>query len=158
LTDIVSPEERSKMMAGIRGRDTKPELLVRKALFRQGFRYRLNNSHLPGKPDILFPRYRAAILIHGCFWHGHDCEQFRWPKTRTEFWRDKITGNKERDSRTEPQLRKLGWRTLVVWECAIKGKHRLLFDEMILRVAGWLRGEQEEMTVRGSDRPCPNVE
>ena len=136
-------------MSGIKGRDTKPELMIRTALFREGFRYRLNNSHLPGKPDILFPRYNAAVLVHGCFWHGHDCELFKWPRTRAEFWKSKITSNRERDNRTEQQLRELGWRTLLVWECALKGKHRLLFDDVISDITGWLRGDLDQMIIRG---------
>ena len=136
-------------MSGIKGRDTKPELMIRTALFREGFRYRLNNSHLPGKPDILFPRYNAAVLVHGCFWHGHDCELFKWPRTRAEFWKSKITSNRERDNRTEQQLWELGWRTLLVWECALKGKHRLLFDDVISDITGWLRGDLDQMIIRG---------
>ena len=136
-------------MSGIKGRDTKPELMIRTALFREGFRYRLNNSHLPGKPDILFPRYNAAVLVHGCFWHGHDCELFKWPRTRTEFWKSKIKSNKEWDNRTEQQLRELGWRTLLVWECALKGKHRLLFYDVISDITGWLRGDLDQMIIRG---------
>ena len=137
------------MMSGIKGRDTRPELMIRTALFREGFRYRLNNSHLPGKPDILFPRYNAAVLVHGCFWHGHDCELFKWPSTRPEFWKSKITSNRERDNRTEQQLRELGWRTLLVWECALKGKRRLLFDDVISGITGWLRGDLDRMIIRG---------
>ena len=136
-------------MSGIKGRDTKPELMIRTALFREGFRYRLNNSHLPGKPDILFPRYNAAVLVHGCFWHGHDCELFKWPRTRAEFWKSKIMSNRERDNRTEQQLRELGWRTLLVWECALKGKHRLLFYDVISDITGWLRGDLDQMIIRG---------
>ena len=136
-------------MSGIKGRDTKPELMIRTALFREGFRYRLNNSHLPGKPDILFPRYNAAVLVHGCFWHGHDCELFKWPRTRAEFWKSKIMSNRERDNRTEQQLWELGWRTLLVWECALKGKHRLLFDDVISDITGWLRGDLDQMIIRG---------
>ena len=136
-------------MSGIKGRDTKPELMIRTALFREGFRYRLNNSHLPGKPDILFPRYNAAVLVHGCFWHGHDCELFKWPRTRAEFWKSKIMSNRERDNRTEQQLWELGWRTLLVWECALKGKHRLLFYDVISDITGWLRGDLDQMIIRG---------
>ena len=91
MPDIVSPEVRSRMMSGIRGRDTKPELVLRRGLHALGFRYRISPKDVPGKPDMVFPRYHAVILAHGCFWHGHDCHLFRWPSSRREFWRAKIS-------------------------------------------------------------------
>ena len=114
------------MMAGIRGRDTKPELLIRKGLHALGLRFRLGDSYriagrkLPGRPDLVFPARKAVILVHGCFWHGHDCALFRWPATREQFWRDKITGNIARDSKVRGQLAMAGWRVLEVWECQLK--------------------------------------
>lgn len=106
-------------MGGIRSKNTKPELTLRKALHRMGFRYRLHVSNLPGHPDIVLPKYKAAIFVHGCFWHGHNCRYFKWPKSNTVFWKDKITGNKKRAKKSERQLNKAGWRTLVVWECEL---------------------------------------
>lgn len=107
------------MMSGIRGKDTKPEMIVRKALHRAGYRYRLHVKDLPGKPDIVLPKYKTVIFVHGCFWHRHDCEKFKWPKTRPEFWREKIEGNVERDRETVSDLEKLGWKVLLVWECEV---------------------------------------
>ena len=120
MADIVGPEVRSRMMAGIRGRNTKGEVLIRKELHRRGFRYRINAGNLPGKPDIVLPRYRTVILFNGCFWHGHTCPLFRWPKTRQDFWRAKIEGNRARDAKVRQELEAAGWRVGTVWECALK--------------------------------------
>ena len=149
MADVVDPVTRSRMMSGIRGKDTSPELLIRKALFRQGFRYRLHYSGLPGKPDIVFPKHKAVIFINGCFWHGHGCHLFKWPKTRREFWKNKISGNVERDRRNLEKLHELGWRVLVVWECAVKGKQRLPEEEVIARVAGWLQAGSNDEEING---------
>lgn len=121
--DIVSPEKRSRMMAGIRGKNTGPEMIVRKELFRRGFRYRLHAKQLPGKPDLVFPKYRTVIQVNGCFWHGHDCSLFKWPKSNREFWKKKIGSNIERDRRNLGNLEKEGWRVITVWECALKNKN-----------------------------------
>lgn len=121
MVDIVAPEVRSRMMASIRARDTKPEMLVRRHLHGLGFRYRLSPRGMPGKPDLVLPRYRAVVFVHGCFWHGHDgCRFATVPATRTEFWTAKISANKRRDVASEEKLRALGWRVAVVWECALK--------------------------------------
>lgn len=111
-------------MSMIKSKDTKPEIMVRKYLFSKGFRYRVNVKALPGTPDILLPKYRTAIFVNGCFWHGHDCPEFRPPKTRVDYWMNKINRNKERDAEVREQLRKLGWRTMVIWECQLKSKVR----------------------------------
>jgi DNA mismatch endonuclease (patch repair protein) len=118
--DIISPERRSELMSRISGKDTAIELTVRKGLHAIGFRYRLGGAGLPGRPDIVLPRYRAVVFVHGCFWHGHDCTLFRLPKTRPEFWAAKIAGNRERDARVKRQLRELGWRYFEVWECQLR--------------------------------------
>ena len=135
---IVDRETRSRMMSGIRGKNTKAELLVRKALFARGFRYRLHDSRLPGKPDIIFPRLRAVVLIHGCFWHGHGCHLFRQPASNVEFWQNKIARNIEVDRRNQDGLTGLGWRVLTVWECVFRGRERRPTDEVIDRIAKWL--------------------
>ena len=108
-------------MSRIRGKNTKPEMLVRKYLFANGFRYRLHSKNLPGKPDIVLPKYKTVIFVHGCFWHGHkDCKYFVVPKTRTDWWLNKINGNKANDAKKEQALEQAGWKVLVVWECALK--------------------------------------
>lgn len=122
MADIVKSEKRSQMMAGIKGKNTKPELIIRKELFRRGFRYRLHDRTLPGKPDIILPKYKTVIFVNGCFWHKHDCKLFKWPKSRPDFWREKILGNVERDKKNLVLLKSNGWNTITIWECALKGK------------------------------------
>lgn len=136
-------------MARIGQKDSKPEMLIRRGLHALGFRYRLHARGLPGKPDLVFPGRRAVVFVHGCFWHGHDCPLFRWPSTRDEFWRTKITGNVARDARVRHQLLAQGWRVLEVWECAVKGKGRLSLDEVIRACADWLVSNQAVGQVRG---------
>jgi DNA mismatch endonuclease (patch repair protein) len=109
------------MMSGIHGRNTKPEILIRSLLHRRGFRFRLHVRDLPGKPDIVLPRYHAVVFVHGCFWHGHDCPLFKWPSTRPEFWREKIERNRANDSKVTGALLAGGWRVGIVWECAVRG-------------------------------------
>lgn len=148
MADIVSSEKRSQMMAGIKGKNTKPELLVRKALHKLGFRYRLHVKQLPGKPDLVFPKYKAVLFVHGCFWHGHDCHLFKWPSSKTEFWQKKITRNQEIDRLTIEKLHKEGWRTGIIWECALKGKKRRLFDDVIQETVRWLNTQEQYFQIR----------
>lgn len=116
MADVHSPQTRSYNMSRIRSRDTKPEMQLRRWLFSRGFRYRLHEKKLPGKPDIVLPKYHTAIFVHGCFWHGHEgCRYFVMPKTRTEWWRDKIQQNKERDRLTVANLKEMGWNAFFVW-------------------------------------------
>lgn len=119
--DVLTIEQRRLNMSRIRGRDTKPELMLRRALHAKGFRFRLQDSRLPGRPDIVFPKYQSVILVHGCFWHGHGCALFKWPSTRKEFWEKKIIQNRQRDERAIAALLEKGWRVLVVWECSLRG-------------------------------------
>lgn len=124
--DIVDPARRSKMMAGIQGRDTVPEMVVRRTAHRLGFRFRLYRKDLPGRPDLVFPRYRSVVFVHGCFWHRHDgCRYAYTPRSRVRFWRDKFSQNVARDRRTEDALRSLGWQVLVIWECETRD-HRMV--------------------------------
>ena len=139
MTDVHSTAVRSKNMAAIKNRNTRPEMLVRSALHRAGFRYRLHVASLPGKPDLVFPRYKAVIFVQGCFWHQHQCPMFHWPKTRTEWWRQKISTNRVHDEVVQDKLRELGWRVMLVWECALKGKNKLTSEQITQRVASWLR-------------------
>ena len=119
--DVHDKKTRSYNMSRIRSKNTKPELLVREHLFSKGFRYRLHDKKLPGKPDIILPKYRTVILVHGCFWHGHEnCKYYVVPKTRTEWWLNKINKNKERDAKNISALREAGWNVLVIHECELK--------------------------------------
>ncbi|AMO67334.1 MULTISPECIES: very short patch repair endonuclease [Spongiibacteraceae] len=122
MTDVVSPKKRSEMMSGIRGKNTKPELIVRQELHRRGFRYRLHHKGLPGKPDLVFPKYKTVIFVNGCFWHGHNCKLFKWPKSNPQFWKEKISGNQVRDEKQRKALEEGGWQVITVWECSLKGK------------------------------------
>jgi DNA mismatch endonuclease (patch repair protein) len=123
--DVHSPEQRSRNMSRIRGRDTGPELLIRRGLHGRGFRFRLHARDLPGRPDLVLPKHRAAVFVNGCFWHGHDCPMFRLPATRPEFWLKKIEGNRARDTASAAALTYAGWRPFTVWECALRGRAKL---------------------------------
>lgn len=123
--DKLTEEQRHRNMAAIHGKDTKPELLVRKFLFSRGFRYRLNHPRLPGHPDIVLRKYRTVIFVNGCFWHGHEnCRYFRLPKTNVDFWKNKIERNRERDKEEQHRLAEMGWHCVTVWECQLKPKVR----------------------------------
>lgn len=121
MADVHSAEVRSYNMSRIRSKDTKPEELVRKYLFSKGFRYRKNDVRLPGKPDIVLPKYKTVIFVNGCFWHGHQgCRYFVWPKNNAEFWKKKIGDNIQRDDKICRLLKELGWNVIVIWECELK--------------------------------------
>jgi len=149
MPDIVSPETRSRMMSGIRGTDTKPEMMLRRGLHARGFRFRLHDRFLPGKPDLVFSRYHAVLFAHGCFWHGHDCHLFRLPSTRPELWAAKISRNREVDQRTDEALAQLGWRIGIVWECGLKGRIRRNLDDVISACAQWLCSDRMRLEIRG---------
>lgn len=136
MTDIVDKKTRSRMMSGIGAKDTKPELALRRALHARGFRYRLHDKRLPGKPDIVLPRYNAVIFVHGCFWHRHpNCRYATTPATRPEFWAEKFRGNVERDKRNQAALKDLGWRVALVWECTSSIKN---FDTALSALTAWI--------------------
>lgn len=137
--DIVDKQTRSRMMAGIRAVNTKPETFIRSSLHKMGFRFRIHVKNMPGKPDVVLPRYQAVVLVHGCFWHGHECNIFKWPSTRREFWRKKINDTRKRDSVNFAKLHESGWRVAVIWECEIRGaiKHG---ERFMNRLAKWLKG------------------
>ncbi|MGY5254931.1 very short patch repair endonuclease [Sphingobacterium spiritivorum] len=136
MTDVHSRETRSFNMSRIKGKNTKPELLVRKFLFSQGFRYRLHDKKLPGKPDIILPKYRTVIFVNGCFWHGHEgCKYFVVPKTRTEWWLDKINRNIEKDKQNKIMLTNAGWNVIEIWECGLKKeKSENTLSELIKKI------------------------
>ena len=150
MADVVRPEIRSRMMSGIRGKNTRPELILRKGLHALGFRYRLH-ARLPGRPDMVFPQLKAVLFVHGCFWHGHHCHLFKWPKTRDEFWRSKIEGNVARDQRSIAALRADGWRVGVVWECALKGRSRIPLTQVVRRCSSWLTSNRKSLELAGAD-------
>ncbi len=140
MADIVDTKTRSRMMSGIRGRNTKPEMLVRSLLHRQGFRFRLHARDLPGHPDIVLPRYHSVIFVHGCFWHGHEnCRLFRWPKTREEFWRNKITHNRKNDRKSVQELLDAGWKVGIIWECMLRDHAP---DSWLPELTGWIRNNE----------------
>jgi len=128
MTDVFSNEKRSWIMSRVKGRDTKPEILVRSFIFRMGFRFRLHRRDLPGTPDIVLPRHRKVIFVHGCFWHGHkSCSRSKRPSTNVRFWNKKLNGNIKRDKRYRRELRQMGWKSLIVWQCETKSSERLLW-------------------------------
>jgi DNA mismatch endonuclease (patch repair protein) len=148
MADIVSPEKRSLMMAGIKGKNTKPELIIRSGLHRTGFRYKLHTKDLPGKPDLVFPKYRAVIFVHGCFWHGHDCHLFKWPSSKPDFWKAKITRNQELDLINIEKLLHSGWRVGVVWECTLKGKTKKPIINIITELSDWLKSDIQTLEIK----------
>jgi DNA mismatch endonuclease, patch repair protein len=127
MTDIVSCSKRKEMMSSVKQRHTKPEIAVRKLLHRNGFRFRLHNKKLPGTPDIVLPKYKTVIFVHGCFWHQHEnCRKARRPTSNVEFWNEKLDKNIERDNRKESELIKAGWKVLTIWDCEIKDEKRII--------------------------------
>lgn len=150
MADIVSKKKRSKMMSSIRSKDTRPELKIRSALHKLGYRYKLHDKQLPGKPDLVLPKHNAVILIHGCFWHLHNCHLFKWPSTKREFWKEKITGNKKRDEKNLQALKEMGWRILIIWECALKGKSKLDFSSTIKSISDWLKSSNQYAEITGT--------
>ncbi|MCZ7560344.1 MAG: DNA mismatch endonuclease Vsr [Burkholderiaceae bacterium] len=149
MVDVVDRTTRSRMMSGIRGRDTEPERLIRSALHRLGFRFRLHPADVPGRPDLILPRYSAALFVHGCFWHGHDCSLFRLPGTHRQFWRAKIRRNVERDAEVTRLLAQLGWRQLAIWECAFRGPDSVGIEETVRRTARWITSRRPHGEIRG---------
>jgi DNA mismatch endonuclease (patch repair protein) len=149
MADIVDPATRTRMMSGIRGRNTRIEVAVRKGLFALGYRYRTDVRSLPGRPDIVLPRWNVVILVHGCFWHAHDCGLYRIPATRPEFWREKLEGNAGRDRRNEAALKNAGWRIAIVWECALRGRGASALGDVINSLHEWIRGREQMIELRG---------
>jgi DNA mismatch endonuclease (patch repair protein) len=149
MVDVLSREQRSYCMSRIRGKHTKPERLIRSGLFALGFRFRLHDRKLPGCPDLVLRKYHAAVFVHGCLWHKHNCDLFKWPATNAAFWRSKIMKNHKNDSRNISKLRDSGWRVLTVWECALRGRNGLQSDYVMRDIASWLKGRQERMEICG---------
>jgi len=149
MADRLTAEQRRLNMSRVRSKDTSPERAVRRLLHALGFRFRLHRRDLPGTPDIVLPRHRLAVFAHGCFWHGHDCPLFRMPATRTEFWQAKIEANRRRDAATRAALSDGGWRTLCVWECAIRGTGRLTQAKLSEALADFVRDKASVGEVTG---------
>jgi len=148
MVDVVDKKIRSRMMSGIQGKNTKPEMLIRSMLHKNGFRYRIHANTLPGKPDIVLKRYQAVIFVHGCFWHGHKCHLFKWPKTRPEFWQNKIQGNIENDKKVMKKIEALGWRVCIVWECSVKGASKDII-KVSEQITKWLTSKILFMEIEG---------
>ena len=149
MADVHDPATRSKNMAAIKSRHTRPELLIRKGLHKAGLRFRLHARYLPCKPDLVLPRFTAVIFIHGCFWHQHECAMFRWPKTRQDFWKQKLQGNRERDKACERSLLLSGWRVLTIWECALTGKGKMPIETVIAMIIDWLNSDAGDGLIEG---------
>lgn len=141
MADVHTPEQRSYNMSRIRGKNTRPEELVRRYLFAQGFRYRKNDARFPGKPDIVLPKYKTVIFVNGCFWHAHEgCKYFVWPKSNVDFWKRKINGNIQRDLRNNQLLSEQGWNVIVIWECQLK---KSTFDETLQHLVGQIKNPSQ---------------
>lgn len=155
MADIVDAVTRSRMMAGIQAKNTKPELMVRKALHALGFRYALHSNRLPGKPDIVMPKWRVVIFVHGCFWHRHGCAFSKMPKGNAAFWQSKLAANVARDEAVKHQLTLAGWRTATVWECATRGKRATeQFPGLMDTLCSWIRDQAGSKTIELSAPVC----
>jgi DNA mismatch endonuclease (patch repair protein) len=137
-------------MAAIRSSNTKPEMVVRRAVHAAGLRYRLHVGTLPGKPDLVFTGHRAVVFVNGCYWHRHDCHLFRWPATRQEFWRAKLNDNVASDERAIEALQRMGWRVATIWECALKGRTKLTDSQPMQPLIDWIRSGDQTLTIRGN--------
>lgn len=148
MSDTHSPEQRKKNMSAIRGKDTKPEVIIRKELHKRGYRYRKNVKNLPGKPDIVLPKYKAVIFVNGCFWHMHDCKYFKMPNTRREWWKKKLSDTKRRDQLKINELMDSGWRVLVIWECQTKGKDFTSNKELLMNeIVCWMDSQSTLLSI-----------
>jgi DNA mismatch endonuclease (patch repair protein) len=150
VTDVHDKATRSRNMAAIRSRGSKAEMTVRRGLHGVGLRFRLHCRNLPGTPDLVFPKHKAVVFVHGCFFHRHDCHFFKWPTANAEFWKRKIERNVKNDGAALAELRTDGWRVAVVWECALNGRHRLDRQEVIRSLATWIRSDRVSLDVRGT--------
>jgi DNA mismatch endonuclease, patch repair protein len=152
MTDVLTHDQRTYNMSRIKSKNTRPELEIRKLLFKRGFRYSLHKKDLPGKPDLVLPKYNAIIFINGCFWHYHDCRLFKMPETRRSWWKEKLTKNKERDRRNLSQLLCSGWRVMIIWECSFR-KTKKIEPDKIIRVSDsiseWLIGNRSFNEIKG---------
>ena len=143
MADIVDRLTRSRMMSGIRGKNTKPEVMVRRALHARGFRFAIKQTRLPGRPDVVLPRWKVAVFVHGCFWHWHGCHLSKMPTSNRAFWKTKLAGNQDRDLRAQITLISMGWRVAMIWECSLREKAaRARFDTVMDELAEWVRHDR----------------
>ena len=149
MTDVHDRLTRSRNMSAIKCKDTKPEMYVRLRLFSLGYRYRLNNRQLPGRPDITLRRHNAVIFVNGCFWHLHNCPAFKLPLSNTAWWRKKLEGNRQRDERNIATLRSAGWRVCIIWECSIRGRGKINEQELFTLLSSWLESTDQTLTIEG---------
>ena len=149
MADVHDPATRSRNMRAIKNKNTKPEMLIRKALHREGFRYNLHQKDLPGKPDLVFPKYHAVIQVHGCYWHAHGCHLSTIPDTDEAWWSSKFAATKERDSRNRTELLSLGWRICEIWECALRGKQRRTLPSVVSVIKNWLNSDSKYLEIAG---------
>lgn len=143
MADVLTTDQRRHNMSRIRGKDTKPEMLIRRGLHAKGLRYRLHDRTLPGRPDLVFPKYHAVIFVHGCFWHAHCCNLAKLPKTHSDFWKTKLAVNASRDRRVVEAILALGWRVLIIWECALRGRTRLKLDNVLDTTTRFLSSDMQ---------------
>jgi DNA mismatch endonuclease, patch repair protein len=157
MADIVDAATRSRMMSGIQSKNTKPEMLIRKALHARGFRYSLHSKQLPGKPDIVMPKWRVVIFVHGCFWHVHGCSLSKMPANNSDFWAKKLGANRRRDAAVKDNMIALGWRTVIIWECATRGKSALVnLPNMTDTLATWIRSQAKSSYLELGAPNSPN--
>lgn len=152
MADIVDQATRSRMMSGISSKNTKAEVEIRKKLFSLGYRYRIHDSKLPGKPDIIMARFKAVIFIHGCFWHAHNCVLFKLPSTRRAFWKNKLKRNSQKDTENNKELKKMGWRIMTVWECSFRGagkKREEQIDIIANKIVNWVHSSKRQIEIKG---------
>lgn len=149
MADVLTPEQRHNCMSSVRRENTSPELFLRSILHKAGLRYRLHDRRLRGSPDIVFPRFRAVLFVHGCYWHSHGCYKATLPRSRRKFWKEKFRQNRERDMRDVRSLCKENWRVMIVWQCALKGKESFSPDEIVNIIQRWLHSSD-------SFCECPN--
>ncbi|MGE0281638.1 MAG: very short patch repair endonuclease [Rhizobiaceae bacterium] len=151
--DTISKERRSWVMARIRSKDTGPEIQIRRGLHALGFRFRLHSSRFPGKPDLVLPKYRAVVFVHGCYWHGHDCGEAKLPASNQDYWSPKIARTRARDQRHLESVAAAGWRSLTIWECALRGKRRRSVETVVGEAARWITEDRSSAVIKGDSFP-----
>lgn len=153
MSDVLTPEQRKLNMSRIKGKDTKPEMLIRRGLHARGFRYRLHDKLLPGRPDLVFPKYKTVVFVHGCFWHAHGCSMSRRPTTHYDFWSAKLSANTARDRHVVEALLNIGWRVLVIWECSLRGPQRCTKEALLDSAVDFIQSSSLPLLNISGSRP-----